>query len=154
MAKKRSTKKAKTTKRNSSKTSQSNINNTLVENFVGLQKVMVNLSIKLDNLTSQIEELLKLFEISAKSLAKKDFVLEKETKNSQEISKKMETLIDQNKIIARGLTLLHEKESPSNINMPRNPPQISSQPANPSIDVNQYQKSISSPNRFPPLNRR
>ena len=34
----------------------------LVENFVALQKVMVNLSIKFDNLSGQISKLLELFE--------------------------------------------------------------------------------------------
>ena len=44
-------------------------NQILVENFVSLQKVMTNLSIKFDNLSMQISKLLELFEISAKTLA-------------------------------------------------------------------------------------
>jgi len=81
----------------------------LVENFVSLQKVMTNLSVKFDSLTNQISKLLELFEISAKSLAKKDFDLEKENKDSKKIVEKIDNLLDQNKIIARGLTLIHEK---------------------------------------------
>ncbi|KHO55254.1 MAG: hypothetical protein QT10_C0004G0041 [archaeon GW2011_AR19] len=34
----------------------------LVENFVSLQKVMTNLSVKFDELSSQISKLLELFE--------------------------------------------------------------------------------------------
>jgi len=44
----------------------------LVENFVALQKVMVNLSIKFDNLSGQISKLLELFEISAKAFTEKE----------------------------------------------------------------------------------
>jgi len=81
----------------------------LVENFVSLQKVMTNLSIKFDNLANQISKLLGLFEISAKALAKKDFDLEKGGKDNKRIIEKIDNLLDQNKTIARGLTLIHEK---------------------------------------------
>jgi hypothetical protein len=80
----------------------------LVENFVSLQKVMTNLSMKFDSLSTQISKLLDLFEISAKTLAKKDFKSEKTKKEGDQIGKKMDALMEQNKIIARGLTLLHE----------------------------------------------
>ncbi|HEB47294.1 MAG TPA: hypothetical protein ENI22_02385, partial [Candidatus Pacearchaeota archaeon] len=39
------------------------IEKALVENFISLQKVMVNLSVKFDSLTNQISKLLELFEI-------------------------------------------------------------------------------------------
>ncbi|NMB66704.1 hypothetical protein GYA25_01435, partial [Candidatus Woesearchaeota archaeon] len=42
------------------------INNKLIENFVSLQRVMTNLAVKLEDLSSQISKLLELFEISAK----------------------------------------------------------------------------------------
>lgn len=47
------------------------VENVLVENFVSLQKVMTNLSLKFDNLTNQISKLLDLFEISAKNSCRK-----------------------------------------------------------------------------------
>ncbi len=78
----------------------------LVDNFVSLQKVMINLASKLDNLTTKIEKLLKLFELSAKKLAKKDFSLGEE---NPEIIKRLKGLSEQNKIIARGMTLMHEE---------------------------------------------
>lgn len=81
----------------------------LVENFVALQKVMTNLSIKFDNLANQISKLLGLFEISAKALAKKDFDLEKGGKDDKRVIEKIDELLNQNKTIARGLTLIHEK---------------------------------------------
>ena len=81
----------------------------LIDNFVSLQKVMTNLSIKFDSLTTQISKLLELFEISAKSLAEKNIETIKTQGETKEILKKMDNLLDQNKIIARGLTLMHEK---------------------------------------------
>jgi hypothetical protein len=88
---------------------ENNVEKILVENFVSLQKVMTNLSLKFDNLTGQISKLLELFELSAKSLAEKDFELDKSNKDSRKILEKIEGILDQNKTIARGLTLMNEK---------------------------------------------
>lgn len=120
----------------------------LVENFVSLQKVMTNLSLKFDNLASQISKLLELFEISAKNLAHKDFSLEKEDKNNKEVIVKLDSLLGQNKIIAKGLTLMHEANSPRP-DKPQQPKSLMEQRKNrgeqqqPS-EVGGYQKSISS----------
>ena len=88
----------------------------LIENFVSLQKVMVNLSVKFDSLATNISKLLNLFEISAKALAEKDFNFEKRGEpgnkgDEQRIMNKVEELFEQNKVIARGLTLMHDKIS-------------------------------------------
>ncbi|MCK9595791.1 hypothetical protein M0R19_01245 [Candidatus Pacearchaeota archaeon] len=77
----------------------------LVENFVSLQKVMTNLVVKFDNLSGQISKLLELFEISAKTLAER----EPEKNENKEVVEKLNGLMEQNKIIAKGLILLHEK---------------------------------------------
>ena len=82
------------------------LNKVMLENFVSLQKVMTNLSLKLDGLTTQISKLLELFEISAKALAEKDFEIESDSK---EMTNKLNSLLDQNKILARGLSLMHER---------------------------------------------
>ncbi len=84
----------------------------LIDNFVALQKVMVNLATKFDNLNSQITKLLDLFELSAKSLAKKGFKLESSEAESKEVLNKLNDLSEQNKIIARGLTMIHEAPAP------------------------------------------
>ncbi|MEK6918090.1 MAG: hypothetical protein AABW51_04030 [Nanoarchaeota archaeon] len=81
-------------------------NSILLENFVSLQRVMTNLAVKLDDLSSQISKLLELFEISAKALAEKDFDVEKDNK---EILERLNGLVDQNKILARGMALMHER---------------------------------------------
>jgi len=119
------------------------VNKVLIDNFVSLQKVMTNLSLKFDELSSQISKLLELFEISAKSLAKNDFESEKGNKNSEDIIEKLDNLIDQNKTIARGLTLMHETNPEKKFQPPiPRPPQSPEQ--RPPVRTNEYQKSISS----------
>ena len=88
----------------------------LVENFVSLQKVMVNLSGKFEDLTRRISELLKLFEDSAKVIVKNEMEKKKEEKGDRELLDAMISILDQNKVIARGLTLIYESmdNSPSN----------------------------------------
>jgi chromosome segregation ATPase len=81
----------------------------LIENFVALQKVMTNLSGKFDNLAHQISKLLDLFEMSAKALAEKDFELEKINRENMKLLEKIENVLEQNKTIARGLTLMHDR---------------------------------------------
>jgi|TARA_Y100000034_G_C6896513_1_gene413447 hypothetical protein len=123
----------------------------LVENFVSLQRVMTNLSVKFDNLSTQISKLLELFEISAKTLAEKTYD-SKDNENSREIVKKsdnlleqkLDNLIEQNKVIARGLTLLHESNSPQQLQPPINPIRPQPKPQKPSVKMSEYQKSISS----------
>ena len=140
----------------------------LVENFISLQKVMTNLSVKLDNLANQISKLLELFEISAKALAKKEFDLEKGDEDNKKIIEKIDNLAEQNKIIAKGLTLLHEPGFRPEPMIPAQRPvqmQRAVQPPMPKPEKNLeqgtgvegYQKSISSmptdskPSKFKPL---
>jgi len=83
------------------------LNKILVENFVSLQKVLTNLAGKFDSLADNISKLLQLFEISAKTFAEKQptFDFEKD----KEFLDKLDKLLDQNKTIAKGLTLMEEK---------------------------------------------
>lgn len=121
----------------------------LVENFVALQQVMTDLSSKFNNLSEQISKLLQLFEISAKALAEKDFGLEKGNLNSEKIAKQMDTLLEQNKIIARGMTLINDKILERNVAAPiplRPMPNMEMQ----NSEMQGYQKSISSNSNLPP----
>lgn len=128
---------------------KSNVDKILVENFVALQKVMTNLSLKFDGLTSQISKLLELFEISAKNLAHKDFTNEKGNKNNKEMMIKLDELVGQNKTIARGLTLMHESNSPR-LKKPESPKDLAGRDGHekprrqPVGETGEYQKSISS----------
>ncbi len=152
--KKKKTSRHKTVKKShiTQTSSEIKIEKILVENFVSLQKVMVNLSIKFDNLTNQISKLLELFEISAKALAEKEFSLEQGNRDDKKIIEKIDNLLDQNKTIARGLTLLHEPVLEQKTNYPpvqkiRQIPYT--QPPKPTIPqqnigADEYKKSISS----------
>ncbi len=128
----------------------------LIENFIALQKVITNLSIKFDKLTNQISSLLELFEVSAKTLAEKDFNVKKEQKDDKEVVEKIDNLLEQNKTIARGVALIHEENSG---NKPIHPSQLIMQrPIPKSIkNTGEYQKSISQkspqPTEFKQLKR-
>lgn len=98
-------------KREVQNTDNSNVEKILIENFVSLQRVMTNLSVKFDDLTRQLTKLLELFEISAKTIA------EKKNFGDKEMSEKLNNLMEQNKTLAKGLTLLHESNRP-----PQRPP--------------------------------
>ena len=153
MPKKRGSTKKRTVKHKTPKKklhTDNKIEKVLVENFVSLQKVMTNLSVKFDNLASQISKLLELFEISAKTLAKKDFSLEKGGEGGNKITEKIDNLLEQNKTIARGLTLLHEPASEREHYPPpikpiqQAPPPIPKPRLGPQQDIGMkgYQKSV------------
>ena len=123
----------------------------LVENFISLQQVMTTLSIKFDNLSEQISKLLQLFEISAKALAEKDFNTERGNLNSEKIAKQMDSLLEQNKVIARGMTLINDKILERNVNSPIPLRQMNPNQEMQNADMQGYQKSISSnQGNFPP----
>jgi len=82
----------------------------LIENFVAMQRVLTNLSIKFDNLADQTSKLLGLFEISAKSFAEKQG--SGISPEDREFLEKMDQLMEQNKLIARGLTMMSERGNP------------------------------------------
>ena len=78
----------------------------LIENFVGLQKAMVNLSMKFESLSDNISKLLHVFELAAKNVA------EDGEMDSKQIARKLDGLLEQNKTIAQGLVLLESKINP------------------------------------------
>jgi len=97
-----------------------NVEKVLVENFVSLQKVMTNLSLSFNELSGNISKLLELFEVSANAMAKKEINFTKPMDETK-IMHKLDTILDQNKTIARGLSLMHERsgiESPKQIPAP------------------------------------
>jgi len=100
------------------------IEKALIENFIGIQKVMVNLSVKFDELSNNISKLLDLFEISAKALAEKDLTMERTERDDTKIIKKMDNMFEQNRILARGLTLINNKldEEPGYPNVQKQAP--------------------------------
>ena len=92
---------------------------TLLDNFVNLQKVLTNLAIKFDGLSDQISKILQLFEISAKSFAEKHL----ESGVDEGSLDKLDTLLEQNKIIAKGIMLMEEKMRTKPV-LGQNPPDM------------------------------
>jgi len=87
--------------------SSGKIEDKVLENLVQLQKVQVILAEKLDRLSDQISKLLGLFELAAKSLAQSPGIKPGEKDN--DLLEKLNSLLDQNKTIAKGLTLMEER---------------------------------------------
>ncbi|MEK6855360.1 MAG: hypothetical protein AABX73_04015 [Nanoarchaeota archaeon] len=79
----------------------------LLKNLVELQKVHTELAEKFDKLAKEITSLLALFEVTAKNLASHAPVGEYE--KDKEFLEKIDRLLDQNKTIAKGLTLMEER---------------------------------------------
>ena len=75
----------------------------LIENFVGLQHAMTNMSIKFGSLSDNIVKLLSVFEEAAKGFASGGQV------DNKDMLKKIDSLLDQNKTIAKGLVLMEGK---------------------------------------------
>ena len=86
---------------------ESQIEDKVVENMVKLQKIHTDLAEKFDKLAKEISSLLSLFEIAAKSFAKSPGI--KTTETDKEFLDKIDKLLEQNKTIAKGLTLMEEQ---------------------------------------------
>jgi len=147
--------KTKTTISSSKKSKEIKINKALTDNFIALQKIMVNLSTKFDNLSTQISKLLELFEISAKSLATKDFEGDKENKDIKTILEKLDNVSQQAGLIGKGLALIHEigsEKEPSITPPQRKEPGIPARPIptrKPASGMEGYQRSIASKDSEP-----
>jgi len=72
----------------------------LIENFVGLQHAMTNLSIKFGSLSDNIVKLLNVFEEAARGFVSGGRV------DDKDMLKKIDSLLEQNKTIAKGLVLM------------------------------------------------
>lgn len=122
--KKESPKKPRTTERKDSE-NHKDVNQILINNFTNLQKVLTNLVFKFDELSNNMSKLLQLFEISAKSFAEK-YSDKTPTAQSNELEKtdskyleKLDSLLNQNKTIAKGIMLMEERIKQRNIPQPR-----------------------------------
>ena len=105
MVKKKVTKKRTTKKK-------SNIEEVLIKNSADMQNIMLKLIERFDKLSIKIGDLLELFEDSAKILVKKEMESGNANHFSEELLEKINKLIEQNRVIARGLTLIHEPKEP------------------------------------------
>jgi hypothetical protein len=136
--KKKPVKRRKTPTKKQSVPRNDSLEKALIQNTIALQKVTTNLAIKFDNLSQKMTKLLELFEMSAKTLAEKEFNIERGDQNNEKLVDKMDSLLDQNKTIARGLSLLHETKPTQNTPIPQQIPK----PEQP-MKKSSYQESIS-----------
>ena len=98
--------KSKSTKVFYHSTKEIKVERALITNFIGLQKVMAELSGKFDSLSSQISRLLNLFEVSARTLARKE--ASSGNIDAKRILEKLNNLTQQAGLIGKGLALIHE----------------------------------------------
>ncbi|MCA9485799.1 MAG: hypothetical protein KC506_03065 [Nanoarchaeota archaeon] len=82
------------------------IEHKLLENMVSLQKVQTDLTEKFDHLGKELSKMLALFELAARNFAKNAPLGEYE--KDKEFLEKMDKLLDQNKLLAKGLTLMED----------------------------------------------
>lgn len=100
----------------------------IIENLISLQKVHTSLAEKFDKLSMQISNLLSLFEMTARSLSEHPAVAVSE--KDKEFLGKLDKMLEQNKLIAKGLTLVEERvrekvygQGEENQQQRQNPPQ-------------------------------
>lgn len=75
----------------------------LIENFVGLQHAMTNLSIRFEKLSDHMLKLLEVFEEAARNFSGGG------KEGDADLLNKIDSLLNQNKTIAKGLVLMEEK---------------------------------------------
>ncbi len=96
----------------------------LIENFIGLQKAMTNMAMRFESLSDNIEKLLGVFEMSAKS-----YLQGGSEKENKDMLGKINSLLEQNKTIAKGLVMMEEKlRKPNQPNNPQPQMQNNTQP--------------------------
>jgi len=102
------------------KISKNEMDQALLNNFINLQKVLTNLTLKFEGLSTNIEKLLQLFEISAKNFAENistpNSINQKES--DKDFLNKLDSLLDQNKTISKGILMMEER-----VRNRMNPPQ-------------------------------
>ena len=74
-----------------------------VGNSVTLQRIMTDAVVSMNRLTKEIEELVNLFKEAAKTV---------EERKDSELMAKIYNIADQNKTMAKSLTLMMEKDKP------------------------------------------
>lgn len=97
----------KRTKKSSPRKKSEKLEEKIIANLVELQKVHSNLAEKFDKLAEQISQLLSLFELSAKAFAEQSNIHISE--KDKQFLEKVDKLLEQNKTIAKGLTLMEDR---------------------------------------------
>jgi len=93
-------------KRSVARENDSRLDDKLLENIIKLEKIHTDMAEKFDKLAKEISSLLALFELTAKNFSKQQPARVME--GDKEFLDKIDRLVEQNKTIAKGLTLLEE----------------------------------------------
>lgn len=83
------------------------IEDKILDNLIALQKAETGMVEKFDKLSDQLSKLLSLFETAARNFAQSPSI--KTTEKDSEFLAKINSLLEQNKTIAKGLTLMEER---------------------------------------------
>ncbi|MBM3232760.1 hypothetical protein FJZ18_01175 [Candidatus Pacearchaeota archaeon] len=86
---------------------QEELQHKLIENIVILQKVQTDMAEKFSKLSDQISNLLVLFEMAARNFA--GTPANQTNEKDKEFLDKIDKLLDQNKVLAKGLTMMEER---------------------------------------------
>ena len=78
----------------------------LIENSISLQKILTSVSYNLTKLTEEVTLILELFKEASKNFGEERATEEIDLDHKKNLISKLDTLIEQNKHIARGLILL------------------------------------------------
>ena len=93
--------------RSARKKPEARIETKIIDNLIELQKVHTSLASKFDNLAEQISGLLALFEMTARSFATQPHI--QMAIKDKEFLDKIDRLLEQNKTLAKGLTIMEQK---------------------------------------------
>ncbi|MEM4271106.1 MAG: hypothetical protein QXO70_03355 [Candidatus Pacearchaeota archaeon] len=89
------------------KRQKEDINAKVLENLIELQKVYTSLAENFSKTSQKLDSLINLFENTAKSFISQP--LSEETERHKEIISMLNQILEQDKIIAKGITILEEK---------------------------------------------
>src|SRR3989344_2501624 len=95
------------TSTSASKASDHKLEETIIHNLVQLQKINADLAEKFDKMHKELVILLGLFETAAKKFA--EMPSNQITQKDKDFLEKVDKLLEQNKTIAKGLTLVEER---------------------------------------------
>jgi|SRR3989344_1375173 len=94
------------TRKHGVKISHKSLEEQTLQSLIELQKVHINMAEKFDKLAIHIENLLGLFELAARNFAKQPHM--QSTERDKEFLEKIDKLLEQNKLLAKGLSLMEE----------------------------------------------
>jgi len=78
----------------------------LIENSIALQGVLTNMAVSLDRLSKNMEKMLDVFKENSMAIGEDKASSEVHEAREKELINRLDSLIDQNKMIAKGIILL------------------------------------------------